>query len=194
MRIFAARMKILTVPHNCDTGNKPGADAFLLQGLTLSALPDCALLREGWPFFVPDWDGLFMAQMQLAVRIDRLGKDIAVRFAHRYYREVSVAVQFTSEAHPSVVFDGSVALGKGVPPPVDVRLRLDVDGRPVQSDETAGMNSIIDRVIAHASRFVTLKTGDIILCGAPCTGTPVAEGQVLTGFLNEEPLLHIRVK
>lgn len=187
-------MKILCAPYNYGTGNKPASVAFLMRGPALTTLPDCALLREGWPFFVPDWDERFVAQVQLAVRIDRLGKDIAERFAHRYYHAVSVAVQFSSEAHPATPFDGCVAVGVGTVPVAAVSLSLDVDGQRVQAGEASQMLFTVDQIIAQASRFMTLKTGDIVLCGPPCPGTPVREGQSLTGYLNEEPLLHVRVK
>ena len=195
MLTFARRMKIISAPYNCLAGNNGGESAFLLQGPLLEALPDCALLRERWPFFVPDWDKRFVAHMQLAVRIDRLGKDIAERFAHRYYGQVTAAVRFCSADHPAVVFDGCVATGKWTPPQDQTRLRLEIDGHTVQTGEGEQMAFGIDRLIAHASRFLTLKTGDIILCG-PCSaeGTLLREGQTLTAWLNDEPLLHMRIK
>lgn len=179
-------MKLLVAPFSPCTGNKAALGAFYLQ-----PLPDCSLLREGWPFFVPDWSEAFVARAVWAVRISRLGKDIAPAFAHRYHEGVHMAVLFAS-AEGCSCFDGSVALS---PMAVEgTTLALAVDGRVVQEAPACELASAISMLIAHASRYLTLRTGDLILFGGAGEGVPVAEGQTLTGLLDGQAIMTIRIK
>lgn len=173
--------------------------------------PDSALLKDGKPFFIPDFSQEVHYEAELVVRICRLGKNIAERFAHRYYDAVTVGIDFTardlqrkfrSVGDPwelSKGFDSSAAIGDFVS--VDkfqnlqnLKFHLDIDGRTVQSGNTADMVFKIDEVIAYVSRFFTLKIGDLLY-----TGTPVGVGLVhvdehLQGYLEDEKLLDFYIR
>lgn len=173
--------------------------------------PDSALLKDGKPFFIPDFSQEVHYEAELVVRICRLGKNIAERFAHRYYDAVTVGIDFTardlqrkfrSVGDPwelSKGFDSSAAIGDFVS--VDkfqslqnLNFHLDIDGRTVQSGNTADMVFKIDEVIAYVSRFFTLKIGDLLY-----TGTPVGVGSVhvdehLQGYLEGEKLLDFYIR
>ncbi len=174
--------------------------------------PDSSLLREGKPFFLPDFSNDIQYETELVVRISRLGKCIAPRFAHRYYDAVTVGIDFTArdlqrrfraQGHPwelSKGFDNSAALGRFVPLAEvggDVQqldFHLDIDGKEVQRGHTSDMLFRVDDIIAYVSRFMTLKMGDLLFTGTPVGVGPVKIGQHLEGYLGEEKLLEFSVR
>ena len=173
--------------------------------------PDSALLKDGKPFFIPDFSQEVHYEAELVVRICRLGKNIAERFAHRYYDAVTVGIYFTardlqrkfrSVGDPwelSKGFDSSAAIGDFVS--VDkfqnlqnLNFHLDIDGRTVQSGNTADMIFKIDEVIAYVSRFFTLKIGDLLYTGTPVGVGPVHVDEHLQGYLEDEKLLDFYIR
>lgn len=163
---------------------------------------DSALLNNGKPFFVPDWATRVDYEAELVVRISRLGKGIAERFAHRYYDAVTVGIDFTArdwqqkarqDGLPWTIckgFDGSAAIGEWVAKDAlgnvqDLHFRLDLDGRTVQQGHTADMLYTVDELIAYISRFFTLRTGDLLFTGTPAGVGPVAENNHIEGWLEE---------
>ncbi len=173
--------------------------------------PDSALLKDGKPFFIPDFSQEVHYEAELVVRICRLGKNIAERFAHRYYDAVTVGIDFTardlqrkfrSVGDPwelSKGFDSSAAIGDFVS--VDkfqnlqnLKFHLDIDGRTVQSGNTADMVFKIDEVIAYVSRFFTLKIGDLLYTGTPVGVGPVHVDEHLQGYLEDEKLLDFYIR
>lgn len=171
---------------------------------------DSALLKDGKPFFIPDFTERCDYETELVVRICRLGKSIPERFAHRYYDAVTVGIDFTardlqerlrSEGLPWELckgFDGSAAIGRFVPvdPATiqDLHFRLDIDGETVQRGHTADMLFRIDEIIAYASRFFMLRQGDLLFTGTPAGVGPVRIGQHLEGYLEDEKLLEFNVR
>ena len=172
---------------------------------------DSALLRTGKPFFVPDWTAQVDYEAELVIRICRLGKGIPVRFAHRYYDAMTVGIDFTArdlqrEARqkglPWTVckgFDGSAVLGDWVPkeelPPVQgLHFRLDRNGQTVQQGHTADMLYGVDELIAHLSRFFTVRTGDLLYTGTPPGVGPVQIGDHLEGWLEGRKVLETFAK
>ena len=168
--------------------------------------PDSAILKDGKPFFIPDFSNEVHYETELVVRINRLGKNIASRFAHRYYDAVTVGIDFTARdlqrrfreaGNPWELckgFDSSAAIGTFVPVErlADVQnlhFHLDIDGKTVQQGHTADMLFRIDDIIAYVSRFVTLKIGDLLFTGTPVGVGPVSIGQHLEGYLETEKLL-----
>ena len=159
--------------------------------------PDSAILRDGKPFFLPDFSSEIHYETEVVVRISRLGKCIAPRFAHRYYDEVTLGIDFTArdlqrrfraEGHPwelSKGFDNSAAIGQFVPlselggDVQKLNFHLDIDGRTMQRGYTADMQFRVDEIIAYVSRFMTLKMGDLIYTGTPVGVGPVSIGQHL---------------
>lgn len=172
---------------------------------------DSSLLKDGKPFFSPDDLGRIDYEGELVVRICRLGKNIPVRFAHRYYDAVTVGVDFTarelqrrlrSEGKPWELckgFDGAATIGEwvGVEKLRDVqslRFRLDVNGEAVQEGCSADMLFKVDELIAYISRWFTLKTGDILYTGTPQGVGPVSVGDHITGWIEDRKVLDFNVR
>lgn len=173
--------------------------------------PDTALLLPGKPFFIPEWSEDLQYEAEVIFRICRVGKYIAPKFAHKYYDAVSVGIDFTARDLQRKFkkqglpwecckgFDGSAALGGWVPKeelpdPDNLHFELLKNGETVQSGCTADMIFKLDEIIAYASRFFTLKIGDIIY-----TGTPVGVGSVrpedrLVGKIEGREVLSVKIK
>ena len=173
--------------------------------------PDSALLRDGKPFFLPDFCRQVDYETEVVVRISRLGKNIAERFAHRYYDAVTVGIDFTardlqrkfsSNGKPwdlSKGFDGSGVTGDWIPmervPDIqNINFHLDIDGKTVQTGNTSDMLFGVDRIISYVSRFCTLKMGDILFTGTPAGMGPVKIDNHLEGYLEGEKVLDFNVK
>jgi len=182
---------------------------------------DSALLTRGKPFFVPDHLGRIDYEAEVVVRICRLGKNIPVRFAHRYYDALTVGIDFTardmqrraSEAgQPWTIckgFDGSAAIGEWVekgklfaddyidgelPGIQRLSFRLDKNGDTVQEGNTCDMLYSVDEIIAYISQFFTLKTGDLLYTGTPAGVGPVAIGDHLEGWLEGRRVLDLNCR
>lgn len=204
-------MKILAVGMNYAAHNKELNNSFLPTEPVIFSKPESALTREGKPFFVPDFAERFDYETEIVVRINKLGKNIAERFAHRYYDELTVGIDFTardlqgklrSEGLPWDIckgFDGSAAIGTFVnkaelPEIQNLNFRLDIDGQTVQKGWTGDMIFSVDRIISYVSQFFTLKTGDLIFTGTPVGVDAVHENQLLEGFVEDRKLLELKVK
>lgn len=205
MKIFAIGMNY--IEHNKELENtlyKPEAPVVFTKA-------DSALLKNGKPFFVPDHLGRIDYEAEIVVRINRLGKNIAERFARRYYDALTVGIDFTARdlqhrlrkaGHPWELckgFDGSAAIGDWVD--IDkvrdvqaVRFRLDRNGQTVQEGCTSDMLFRVDELIAYISRFFTLKTGDLLFTGTPAGIGPVSIGDHLEGYLEDRRVLDLRCK
>ena len=187
------------------------ADEALPQEPVIFMKPDSALLKDSKPFFIPDFSEEVHYETEIVVRIDRLGKNIAERFAHRYYAEVTVGIDFTArdlqrklraQGLPweiSKSFDNSAVIGTFVPleDVGDINrlpFHLEINGKPVQAGNTADMLFSVDKVIAYASRFFTLKMGDLIYTGTPARVGPVKIDDHLEGYIGERKLLDFYVR
>lgn len=205
-------MKIFAVGWNYLCHNKEMNRALLPQEPVLFMKPDTALLKDGKPFFLPPFSERVEYETELVVRISRLGKNVAPRFAHRYYDAVTVGIDFTArdlqarlraEGSPweiSKGFDGSAVVGDFVPVEElaggvqDQHFSLRIGGKEVQRGHTADMIFPIDEMIAYISRFYTLRMGDLLFTGTPEGVGPVAIGDHLQGFLGERQLLDFHVR
>ena len=174
--------------------------------------PDSAIIQPGKPFFVPDFAERFDYETEIVVRINRAGKDISQRFAHRYYDEVTVGIDFTARDLQTKLrngglpwelckgFDGSAGIGKFVKVAdiggevQNIDFHLEKNGTTVQSGNTRNMIFTIDSLISYVSRFFMLKTGDLLFTGTPFGVGPVNEGDILDGYIGEHHLLHLRIK
>ena len=215
MKIFAVGMNYLQ--HNKELDGalyKPEQPVIFTKA-------DSALLKDHKPFFVPDWSEQVDYETELVVRICRLGKNIPVRFAHRYYDALTIGIDFTardlqkkaSEAgQPWTIckgFDGSAAIGEWVAkeklltnpeaPCGDSGLQrlhfhLDINGKTVQEGCTSDMLYTVDEIIAYISQFFTLKTGDILYTGTPAGVGPVHIDDHLEGWLEERKVLEFNCK
>lgn len=205
-------MKIFAVGMNYREHNKELDGAlYKPEAPVIFTKADSSLLKPGKPFFVPDFMGRIDYEAELVVRISRLGKTIAERFAHRYYDAVTLGVDFTarslqrklrSEGLPWELckgFDGSAAIGEWVDKAKflsvqRIGFRLSVNGETRQIGQTADMLYTIDQLIAYVSRFFTLKTGDLLYTGTPAGTGPVQIEDHLEGWLEDRKVLDLRCK
>ena len=204
-------MKILAVGMNYAEHNKELNNSFLPTEPVIFSKPESSLNRDGKPFFVPDFAERFDYETEIVVKINKLGKNIAERFAYRYYDELTVGIDFTARDLQEKLkekglpwdvckgFDGAAAIGEFVnkselPDIQNLNFRLDVDGRTAQTGWTGDMIFTIDQIISYVSKFFTLKTGDLIFTGTPVGVGPVSENQMLEGFVEDRKLLELKVK
>ena len=164
-------MKIIAVGMNYAQHNKELGHTQENSEPVIFMKPDSAILKDGKPFFVPDFSHEVHYETEVVVRICRLGKNIAPRFAHRYYDAVTAGGDLQN-----------------------LDFHLDIDGREVQRGNTADMLFKIDDIIAYVSRFMTLKIGDLLFTGTPAGVGPVSVGQHLQGYLGGEKLLDFHIR
>lgn len=204
-------MKIIAIGMNYAEHNKELNNALKPEKPVIFMKPDSAILKDGKPFFIPEFTQRVDYETELVVRICRLGKHIAPRFAHRYYDAVTVGIDFTArdlqndfraQGLPWELckgFDDSAVLGNFVPtenqPDMqDLHFHLDIDGKTVQRGHTADMLFKVDEIIAYVSQFCTLKIGDLLFTGTPVGVGPVSVGNHLQGYLEGEKLLDFHVR
>ena len=204
-------MKIIAVGMNYAEHNKELHHSLELSEPTIFMKSDSSLLKDGKPFFIPDFSSEIHYETEIVVKIDRLGKNIAERFAHRYYNEVTVGIDFTARDlqrelrakglpwEISKAFDNSAVIGDFVSVNKfkdiqNLKFHLNIDGNTVQQGNTADMLFKVDEIIAYVSRFFTLKIGDLLFTGTPVGVGPVSVGQHLQGYLEEEKLLDFYVR
>jgi 2-keto-4-pentenoate hydratase/2-oxohepta-3-ene-1,7-dioic acid hydratase in catechol pathway len=174
--------------------------------------PDSALLLKNQPFFYPEFSHQVDHEVEVVVRIDRVGKSIEERFAHKYYSSVALGIDFTArdlqrEAKAkglpwtlSKGFDGSAVISDFIPlaelggDVQNLTFSLLRNGETVQSGNTSQMLCSVDRMISYISDFMLLRTGDIIYTGTPSGVGPVAIGDTLEGILQERHILQCRIK
>ena len=174
--------------------------------------PDTALLRNNKPFYLPDFSRELHYETELVVRIKRVGRAIAERFAHRYYDEVGLGIDFTARDlqreciarglpwEMCKSFDNSAAVSPRFLPLASLggdvqrlQFRMELNGEVRQQGDTSMMIFTVDRLISHVSRFVTLRMGDLIFTGTPSGIGPLAPGDRITASLAGEGLVDIGV-
>ena len=207
-------MKIICIGRNYadhvrelrDGGTIPAEPLFFLK-------PDTALLQNNDPFYLPAFSDEVHYECELVVRINRVGRCIAERFARRYYDEVGLGIDFTArdlqrraiaEGLPweaSKAFDHSAALSPRFLPLAELggdvqrlRFELALNGQVRQRGDTAEMIFPIDRLIAHVSQYVTLRMGDLLYTGTPVGVGPVHAGDTLRATLEGETLLDFDIR
>ena len=205
-------MKIIAIGMNYPLHCKElHADEALPKEPVIFMKPDSALLKDSKPFFIPDFSKQIDYETELVVRINRLGKNISERFAHRYYDAVTVGIDFTARDLQKQFrekglpwelckgFDNSAAIGDWVPVERiadvnNVNFHLDIDSKTVQSGNTSQMLFKIDQIIAYVSQFCTLKIGDMIFTGTPVGVGPVNIDNHLEGYLENEKVLDFHIR
>ena len=172
--------------------------------------PDSAIIKNGKHFYVPDFLGRVDYEAEIVVRINKLGKSIPARFAHRYYDAITVGIDFTARdmqrglierGDPwdlSKGFDGSAVLGEFRSVEAldinNVDFSLTIDDNVVQKANTSQMIFAVDEIIAYVSRFCTLKTGDLIFTGTPAGAGEAKIGTHLKGYIGEDKVLDFHVR
>ena len=173
--------------------------------------PDTSLVLNNKPFFYPDFSREIHHEVEIVLRINRLGRNIDQKFAHRYFDEVGVGIDFTARDlqdqckekglpwEVSKAFDNSAPLGGFIPKNEiadmsDIAVRLDINGKTMQKGSSKDMIFSFDRLISYLSQFITLKIGDLIFTGTPAGVGPVKIGDRLQAFLSDRMLLDFYVK
>ena len=173
--------------------------------------PETSIIRNNKPFFYPDFSENIHYETEIVIKINRLGKNIAEKYAHRYYDEIGIGIDFTARDlqqkakdkglpwEIAKAFDGSAPLSEFVPLKSfkdinNVNFSLNINEKLVQTGNTKDMIFSVDRIIEYISQFVTLKIGDLIF-----TGTPAGVGQVkindrLEAFIEDKKMMDFMVK
>ncbi|MBK8884727.1 MAG: fumarylacetoacetate hydrolase family protein [Bacteroidales bacterium] len=173
--------------------------------------PDSSLLKNNKPFFLPDFSENIHYEVEVVVKISKLGKSISAKFAPRYFDEVTLGIDITARdiqsrnaaaGYPwelSKGFDGAAPVGSFVPVSAledvnNLDFRLEINGKVVQQSNTSDLIFSISEIIEYVSRFFTLKTGDLIFTGTPSGVGQLKRNDKLVAFLGDKPLLDFVIK
>jgi 2-keto-4-pentenoate hydratase/2-oxohepta-3-ene-1,7-dioic acid hydratase in catechol pathway len=173
--------------------------------------PDTAILPKSMPFFIPDFTDDIHHEIEILVRINRVGKHIEPKFAHKYYDEIGLGIDFTARElqnqlkdkglpwEKAKAFDGSAVIGNFVSKDKfqslnSINFELTNNGVLVQQGCTSNMLWKIDELIAYVSQYFTLKIGDIIFTGTPEGVAKVVPNDVLEGYIEGESMFRIQIK
>lgn len=173
--------------------------------------PDTAIVTRNRPFFYPDFSSEIHYEAELVLKICKVGKNISPKFADTYYDEIGIGLDFTArdlqdeckkKGLPWLVskgFDQASPIGKFLPKSdfadtAAIAFHLELNGKTVQEGNSADMIFSFGEIISYISRFITLKTGDLIFTGTPAGVGPVKIGDRLEAFIGTERLLSCSVK
>ena len=173
--------------------------------------PDSAVLLKQHPFVIPEFSNDIHHEIELIVKINKVGKYIDTKFAHKYYDEISVGIDFTARDlqnqlkakglpwEKAKAFDGSAVIGEFLPKSQfnsleNITFELTNNNKTVQKSNTSNMLWKIDELISFISQYFTLKIGDIIFTGTPEGVAAVKPDDVLEGFLEGNKLFRIQIK
>ncbi len=174
-------------------------------------MPDSALLRSNRPFFYPDFSNDIHYEVEIIVKISRLGKNVASKFAHRYYNEIGIGIDFTArdlqqkckeKGLPWEIaksFDGAAAISDFVSlektGDIDnINFRLELNGKEVQKGNTGDMIFKVDSLIEHVSQYMTIKIGDYMYTGTPSGVGPIKIGDRLVAYIEDEKMMDFIIK
>jgi len=204
-------MKIICIGQNYSEHNKEmkftpsgTAPVFFMKG-------ENALVRNGDPFFYPDFSKEVHHEIEIVLKISKTGKNIDRKFAHKYFDELTVGIDFTArdlqaeakkKGQPwelAKAFDYSAPVGKFIPKTDFVNVytipfHLDINGTTIQTGNTRDLLNQFDVLIEYVSKFVTLKMGDLLFTGTPAGVGPVSIGDKLEGYIGIEKLLECNVR
>ena len=174
--------------------------------------PDTSILLKKQPFFIPDFSNDVHYEVEVLVKINRVGKYIEEQYAHKYYNEIGLGIDFTARDLQQKLkdkglpwekakgFDGAAVIGEkwidknSFPDLNNINFSLLKNNEPVQTGNTSDMLWKIDELISYVSKYFTLKIGDIIFTGTPEGVGKVEVNDVLTGLIEEKQLFSIQVK
>lgn len=174
--------------------------------------PDTAVLLKKQPFFIPPFSNDIHYEVELLFRINRVGKHIQKKFAHKYYDEIGLGIDFTARDLQQKVkdkglpwelaksFDGAAVIGEKwldkeqFQDLGDIEFSMKRNGNVVQTGNTSHMLWKIDEIIEYVSQFFTLKIGDVIFTGTPAGVGKVEIDDELTGYIKDEEIFSIQVK
>ncbi|MGC9150372.1 MAG: fumarylacetoacetate hydrolase family protein [Microbacter sp.] len=204
-------MKIFAVGWNYSDHNKELAHHEIPTEPTFFMKADTALIKDNKPFFYPSFSNEIEYETEIVVRIDRLGKGIDEKFAHRYFHEIGLGIDFTArdlqrrqraEGGPWEIcksFDQSAPISSFLPVHEfndiqNISFHLDINGKTVQNGNTRDMIFPVTKIISYLSQFFTLKTGDFLFTGTPVNVGPVHIGDHLQGYIEDKLMLDFWVR
>ena len=173
--------------------------------------PDTALLKDSDPFYYPDFTKDLHHEIEIVIKINKVGKHIDEQFAHKYYVEIGLGIDFTARDlqaqckakglpwEKAKAFDASAPIGKFVSKASlgnldDISFELKINGESRQVGNTKDLLFSFDKVISYVSKFVTLKVGDLIYTGTPEGVGPVSIGDKIQGYIKGDLFLEFEVK
>lgn len=203
-------MKILCIGRNYalhakELGNDiPQEPVFFLK-------PDTAISPKGHPFFIPDYSNNIQYEVELIIKINKLGKHIEERFAYKYYQEIGLGIDFTARDIQQELknqglpwekakgFDGSAVISRNFINKNELNLdnihfSLQKNKEVVQEGQSKNMLFNFDKIIAYLSQFYTLKIGDLIYTGTPAGVGQVSAGDELEGYIEKQKMFRVLVK
>ncbi len=173
--------------------------------------PDSSILLNQHPFVIPEFSKDVHHEVEVLVKINKVGKYISPKFAHKYYDEIGLGIDFTARDlqaklkekglpwEKAKAFDGSAVIGRFLPKEnfssmEDISFLLKKNNEMVQEGNTSMMLWKIDELIAYISKYFTLKKGDVIFTGTPKGVSKVSENDVLDGFIGDQRMFNIKIK
>ena len=203
-------MKIICIGRNYAAhieelkNEKPGQPVVFLK-------PETALIKGEAPFYYPDFSTNIHHEIELVLKISKEGKYIQPQFAHRYFEEIGLGIDFTARDlqdqckakglpwEIAKAFNGSAPIGNFKPVSEfsdlkNIDFHLEINGEVKQKGNTSLMLFDFATIIAYVSQFFTLKKGDLIYTGTPAGVGAVQTGDQLIGFIGNEKMLHVEVK
>jgi len=193
------------VDHIRELNNQiPSSPVFFLK-------PDTALLIRNRPFYYPAFSKEIHHEVELVIKIGRVGKNIQKSFAHTYFEEIGIGLDLTARDLQEVAkqkglpwaiskgFDQSAPIGRFKPKSdfgdlSNISFHLDLNGKTIQKGNSGLMLYPFDDIIMHISKYMTLKTGDLIFTGTPAGVGPVQIGDKLEAYIEGERLLSCLIK
>ena len=203
-------MKIICVGRNYTDhikeldNNKPKDPVLFLK-------PDSSIILNNKPFYIPDFSQNIHYELELIIKISRLGKHIQEKFSHKYYDFIGLGIDFTARDlqsdlknkglpwEKSKAFDGSCFISKWINKSEfndvnNLNFNLDINGKTVQKTNSKLMLWKIDELISYISKFFTLKIGDVIFTGTPAGVGKVSIGDNLEGFIEDNKIFNLNIK
>jgi 2-keto-4-pentenoate hydratase/2-oxohepta-3-ene-1,7-dioic acid hydratase in catechol pathway len=173
--------------------------------------PDSSILKNNKPFFLPGFSSMIQYELEVVIKISKLGKGISAKFAHRYYDELTLGIditardlqkKFATDGMPwelSKCFDGAAPMGEFVPVAGvgdigNLDFRLEINNKVRQSGNTSDMIFGFNKIVEYVSGFFTLKTGDLIFTGTPAGVGRLQRNDNLVAYLGDKPVLDFMIK
>ncbi len=172
--------------------------------------PETALLKNNDPFYYPSFSSDVHHEVEIVIKISKMGKNIEEKFAHKYYEEIALGVDFTARDIQTKLknkglpwdlakgFNDSAPISAFVPKSEydlqHLNFALDINGERKQTGNTSMMLFSFDYLISFISKYFTLKTGDLIFTGTPSGVSPVQIGDRLTGYIENKMMFDFEIK
>ena len=173
--------------------------------------PETAIQPKGHPFFIPHFSKNIHHEVELVIKINKTGKHIEEKFAHKYYSQIGLGIDFTARDiqdeckkkglpwEKAKGFDGSATISKIFLEKSDletnnISFHLEKNGKKVQTGNSSEMIFNFDKIISYLSKFYSLKIGDLIYTGTPKGVGKVKKGDILDGFIGKMKMFTVNIK